>query len=76
MTTVTIHEAKTNLSKLIKKALSGEEIIIANGKNPVVKLVALEEAIPERQFDIAPDMILYMADDFDDPIDDMKEYME
>ena len=35
----TIHAAKTNLSKLIEAALAGEEIVIANGTKPVVKLV-------------------------------------
>jgi antitoxin (DNA-binding transcriptional repressor) of toxin-antitoxin stability system len=38
VTTVTIHEAKTNLSKLIAAALAGEEIVIARGKEPVVTL--------------------------------------
>jgi len=36
---VTIHAAKTNLSKLIEAALKGEEVIIAKGKLPVVKIV-------------------------------------
>lgn len=36
---VTVHAAKTNLSKLIKAALAGEEVVIANGKHPMVKLV-------------------------------------
>ena len=39
MITVTIHEAKTHLSKLIAKVLSGEEVTIARGKEEVVKLV-------------------------------------
>ena len=38
MTMVNIHEAKTNLSKLIELALAGEEIIIAKAGNPVVTL--------------------------------------
>jgi prevent-host-death family protein len=42
MKTVGIHEAKTNLSQLIKKACLGEEIIIARGKDPVVRLVPIE----------------------------------
>jgi prevent-host-death family protein len=37
----TVHEAKTNLSKLLRKAARGEEVIIARGKKPVAKLVAL-----------------------------------
>ncbi len=39
MRQVTIHAAKTNLSKLIEAALNGEEIIIAKGTKPVVRLV-------------------------------------
>lgn len=39
---VTIHAAKTNLSKLIEAALRGEEVIIARGDKPVVKLVPFE----------------------------------
>ena len=38
---VTIHAAKTHLSKLIQAALAGEEVIIANGGKPVVELVPL-----------------------------------
>jgi prevent-host-death family protein len=41
MATVTIHEAKTNLSKLIARAEAGEEIIIARGREPVAKLTPL-----------------------------------
>jgi prevent-host-death family protein len=39
MRTVTIHQAKTNLSRLIKQAADGEEIIIARGSKPVARLV-------------------------------------
>ncbi len=41
METITIQKAKTQLSRLIKKACQGEGIIIARGNRPVVKLVAL-----------------------------------
>lgn len=37
-TTVTIHQAKTQLSKLIARAEAGEEIVIARGKQPVVRI--------------------------------------
>ncbi len=45
---VTIHAAKTHLSRLIEAALAGEEVIIAKGKTPVVRLVA----IPRSRFKI------------------------
>ena len=43
MKQITVHAAKTNLSKLIDAAMAGEEIIIAKGSKPVVKLVALPQ---------------------------------
>ena len=49
METVTIHKAKTELSRLIEKACRGEEIVIARGKKPVVRLVAIEDKRGERQ---------------------------
>lgn len=48
MATVTIHEAKTNLSKLIARAEAGEEIVIARGKEPVVKLAPIVAKQPRR----------------------------
>ena len=49
MENVTIHKAKTNLSRLIEKACKGEEIIISRGAKPVVRLVAIEEKRGERK---------------------------
>jgi antitoxin (DNA-binding transcriptional repressor) of toxin-antitoxin stability system len=37
----TVHQAKTNLSRLIEQAENGDEVVIARGKKPVAKLVAL-----------------------------------
>jgi prevent-host-death family protein len=45
MTTVTIHEAKTNLSKLLNLVEGGKEITIARGKTPVARLVPLVGAV-------------------------------
>lgn len=36
---VTVHAAKTHLSRLIQAALDGEEVVIARGAVPVVRLV-------------------------------------
>lgn len=41
MKTVTIHRAKTTLSQLIEKACDGEDIVIARGDTPVVRLVPI-----------------------------------
>jgi prevent-host-death family protein len=49
MATFTIHEAKTNLSKLLQKVAAGEEVVIARGKKPVARLVAVGEVKGKRQ---------------------------
>jgi prevent-host-death family protein len=48
VTTVTIHDAKTNLSQLIKRANAGEEIIIARDTVPVARLEPLERKTGKR----------------------------
>lgn len=50
MTTVNVHAAKTHLSKLIKRALEGEDVVIARGRTPVVRLVPVESVEPKREF--------------------------
>jgi len=71
---VNIHEAKTHLSKLIQEAIAGEDVIIAKGNKPVVKLVALSDQKPQRQLGTAKGKIV-MSDDFDDSLDDFSTYM-
>ncbi len=73
---VNIHEAKTQLSKLIQAAVNGKQVIIARGNKPVVRLEVLPEARSHRNIGNAKGLILSMADDFDESLDDFKEYME
>lgn len=72
---VNIHEAKTNLSKLIQLALEGKEVIIAKDNQPLVRLEVLPQARPQRRIGQARDLVLNMADDFDAPLDDFREYV-
>jgi prevent-host-death family protein len=46
---VTIHQAKTNLWRLIQRASGGEEVIIARGSKPVARLVPIGEVKGKRQ---------------------------
>lgn len=70
----TIHQAKTHLSRLIREALSGDEIIIAKGSRPLIRLVPLEDACQKRRLGGAIGEIT-IADDFDAVLDDMVDYM-
>jgi prevent-host-death family protein len=69
METVNIHEAKTHLSRLVKRAAAGEEIIIARGGKPVARLVPLEAQEQPRVFGRMRGKI-HIADDFDAPLPD------
>jgi prevent-host-death family protein len=46
---VTIHQAKTNLSRLLRKASNGEDVIIARGSKPVARLVPIGEIKGQRR---------------------------
>lgn len=73
MKVVNIHEAKTHLSRLIQEALEGEEIVIARGNEPVVRLVLVESARPKRSLGWVKGQVT-MAPDFDAPLDDFSDY--
>ncbi|MCC6468210.1 MAG: type II toxin-antitoxin system prevent-host-death family antitoxin [Alphaproteobacteria bacterium] len=65
--TVTVHDAKTNLSRYIKEACAGTEIVIARGKTPVVRLAPVEAPKPKRKFG-ALKGIIKVDDSFFDPL--------
>lgn len=50
MKPIPIHKAKTDLSKLIERACAGEDVVIARGNQPVVRLVPVERVPPQRKF--------------------------
>ena len=67
MKVVNIHAAKTNLSRLIRQACEGEEIVIARGKEPVVRLVPIVPRRTGRVFGAYRDRISF-DDGFFDPL--------
>jgi prevent-host-death family protein len=64
---VNIHEAKTHLSKLLKRVVAGEEIVIAKSGQPIARLLPYETPQVERQPGSAKGKI-WMADDFNAPL--------
>jgi len=65
---VNIHQAKSQLSKLIERARSGDEVIIAKAGKPVVKLVPVERG-SRREFGSAAGQITFQ-EGWDDPLTD------
>lgn len=73
MDAVSIHEAKTHLSRLIARAEAGEEIVVRRGAVPVAKIVAYERPTTPRTPGALAGRI-EIADDFDDLPPDFAEY--
>ena len=57
MKQVNIHEAKTNLSKLINYAIEGEEVIVAKSGKPLVKIIPIKEKGAKRPAGLLKDFI-------------------
>jgi prevent-host-death family protein len=66
---VNTHEAKTQLSRLLRRVAAGEEITIANRSVPVARLVPVSEHPSKRKLGAYGDTIK-IADDFDAPLAD------
>lgn len=74
MQIIDLNQAKQHLPKLIEQTISGDEVVITQGGQPLVKLVALtKQSRKQRHFGSAKGLIR-MADDFDAPLGDFKEY--
>lgn len=78
MTTVTLKEAQSALADLIHRLSPGEEVVITENDQPVARLVPtpLMPKMAHRQLGTMKGTVLFMASDFDAPLEDVREYME
>jgi prevent-host-death family protein len=79
MTQITLKEAETQFSRLIRAASQGEEVVITEDDKPIARLVPVapsaQAARPRPRFGSGKG-VFQMAPDFDAPLEDFKEYME
>ena len=68
MSQVNIHEAKTHLSRLVKEAANGKEIVIAISGKPVARLVPLEAAPAKKRKPGRLKGKIRITGDFDAPL--------
>ncbi|HEY7353971.1 MAG TPA: type II toxin-antitoxin system Phd/YefM family antitoxin [Terriglobales bacterium] len=66
----TVHQAKTNLSRLLEEASAGKDVVIARGQEPVAKLIAIGTARKKRipgklvgKISAAPDAFAPLSDE-------------
>ena len=77
MLTISIEEAQSSLASLIHGLAPGEEIVITENDRPVATLIAARPAgRSPRPPGFLRGSVLYMAPDFDAPLEDFREYME
>ena len=69
MITVNIHQAKTNLSKLLQEVMNGQEVIIARAGVPIAVIQPIQPLKPKRKPGALAGKIT-ISPDFDDPIPD------
>ena len=74
MIEVNVHEAKTQLSRLIEAVLRGEDVTIKRRNQPVARLVAIEPAQSERELGWGGAAGFRMDEDFDAPLEDFADY--
>jgi prevent-host-death family protein len=75
MQQIDITEAQAQITQLLQSALRGEEIIITRNNQPILKLIQFSPDSKRRRRGSAKGQI-WMAPDFDKPLEDFKEYME
>lgn len=63
-----IHQAKTHFSKLLRRALAGEEVIISKAGKPIAKIVPIADR-GRRRFGMDRG-VFEVPDDFDGPLPD------
>ena len=66
---VSVYDAKTNLSRLLDRAASGEEVVITRNGRPVARLVAAAPARKPRKLGLLKGRIR-VSKDFDAPLPD------
>jgi prevent-host-death family protein len=66
----TVHQAKTHLSRLLKEAEAGEEVVVMRGKKPVAKIVPIQPATPRQRTPGGFEGLIQADDSVFDPLTD------
>jgi prevent-host-death family protein len=69
-----LHEAKTNLSKLVDMVIKGEKVVICKAGNPVAELVPFKQEMKPRKGGFWKGKVK-ISKDFDAPLPEFEEYL-
>ncbi|HET6401860.1 MAG TPA: type II toxin-antitoxin system prevent-host-death family antitoxin [Candidatus Kapabacteria bacterium] len=69
---ISLEEATAHIASVLADVLHGEEIVITDHEKPVAKVIPLEQnTAKERVFGSGKGIITYVAEDFDEPLEDL-----
>ena len=74
MSQVMLEDSDSQVAGWVEQALTGEEVIILRDSKPIAKIVPLPEEQRVSHFGNARGELIFMADDFDAPLEDFKDY--
>jgi len=74
VTEVGVHEAKTHLSRLLRRVEGGEEVTIVRGGKPIARLAPIRHD-PTAFFGMDKDLY-EVPDDFNNPLPELEKYFE
>ncbi len=67
---VNVHDAKTNLSKLLVEVENGREIVVARNGKPIAKLIPFPKTPKYREIGKGKGSVFWISPDFDAPLSD------
>jgi antitoxin (DNA-binding transcriptional repressor) of toxin-antitoxin stability system len=76
MQTMPIEQVESHLTEILQKLSPGEEVVLTDNGQPLAKLVKTGRTNWPCQAGSARGKILWIAPDFDAPLEEFKEYME
>ena len=71
-----IHQTKTHLSKILRRAMHGIDVFICRGNKRIARIEILEVEEKVRRIGGAKGLITHIDEDFDAPLDDFVDYVE
>jgi antitoxin (DNA-binding transcriptional repressor) of toxin-antitoxin stability system len=75
METITIQQALNQINEILEKAFSGEEIFIKKNNEQIIKISSMLPPLPRPSLFGSDKDKIYIADNFDEPLEDFEEYM-
>ena len=76
MTSLPIQQAQAQLPELIHQLTPGDELVITENDQPVARILPPRPVRASRKLGSLRGTVLYMAPDFNAPLEEFKEYME